>query len=105
TGDLNGDGRRDLVATAMDGDAVSVLLRAAAGAMAATMTVASGDAQSAAINTAYATALSVIVRDSGGQPMAGTSVTFTLPVNGASASFAGGAQSATVSTAASGVAT
>jgi uncharacterized repeat protein (TIGR01451 family) len=43
--------------------------------------------QSAAINTAFGTVLSVTVKDAGGNPVSGVNVTFTAPSSGASGLF------------------
>ena len=68
----------------------------------ASITASSGTPQSAAINTAFAAPLVATVKDSGGNPVQGVTVTFTAPASGASGSFAG---SNTAITKASGVAT
>src|SRR6202008_4316660 len=62
-----------------------------------------GTPQSATINTAFATQLQVIVKDSGNNPVSGVTVTFTAPTSGASGTFAGGVNTATTN--AQGVAT
>jgi adhesin/invasin len=67
-----------------------------------TITPVDGGGQGAAINTAYGLPLRAVVRDSLGNAAPGVSVTFTVPANGAGASFAG---SATVTTDNSGLAT
>jgi hypothetical protein len=54
------------------------------------------------VNAAFATALQATVKDGGGNPLSGVSVTFAAPASGASVTFGG---SATVSTNTSGVAT
>jgi hypothetical protein len=64
-----------------------------------------GNVQSAAINTNYAAPLSVTVRDASSNPIIGASVTFSLPVAGASGTFPGAVTTAVVTTNASGVAT
>ncbi len=64
----------------------------------ASITVAGGSSQSAVILTAFATPLSALVEDSGGNPVSGVPVTFTAPASGASGTFPGGALSATVNT-------
>src|SRR5207248_2483871 len=69
---------------------------------AATITAFAGTPQSATVNTAFATALKALVRDSFNNTIAGVSVTFTPPGSGASGAFTG---SATVTTNSSGVAT
>src|SRR5947209_7183029 len=68
----------------------------------ATLTVVAGNNQSAAVGTAFATALQAVVTDSFGNVIPGVSVTFAAPASGAGGSFAG---SATVTTDARGVAT
>ena len=60
--------------------------------------------QSAAINTAFANALAVTVRDAGSNPLSGVNVTFAAPVSGASGIFSNGTATITVATNASGVA-
>jgi len=70
---------------------------------AASITATAGTPQSATISTAFATALAATVKDSGGNPVSGVTVTFTPPVSGASGTFAGGVNTATTN--ASGVAT
>src|SRR5438046_4398661 len=62
---------------------------------AASITATSGTPQSATINTAFAAPLVATVKDAGGNPVAGVTVTFTAPGSGASGSFAGGEDSAT----------
>jgi hypothetical protein len=59
---------------------------------AATVTATAGNNQSAQVSTAFATALAATVTDSGGNPVANVTVTFTLNAgaNGASGAFAGG---------------
>jgi len=61
--------------------------------------------QSATVNTAFATPLSVTVRDGSGNPVSGAVVTFTITTAGAGGTFAGGATTVTATTNASGVAT
>lgn len=68
----------------------------------ASIAVSTGNNQTAAISTAFATPLSVIVKDALANPISGVSVTFNAPGSGASGTFAG---SATVNTNSSGVAT
>ena len=67
------------------------------------ITPQSGTPQSARINTAFASALAATVKDSGGNPISGVTVTFTAPGSGASGTFAGGANTAVTNS--SGVAT
>ena len=64
----------------------------------------SGTPQSAVINTAFAAPLVTLLKDSAGNPLSGTVVTFSAPIAGASGTFPGGATS-TATTNASGLAT
>ena len=70
---------------------------------AGSITSTSGTGQSTQINTAFSAPLVATVRDAGGNPVSGVTVTFTAPPSGASGSFAGGVNTAV--TDASGVAT
>jgi hypothetical protein len=60
----------------------------------ATIAVTSGTTQSAAINTAFASPLQATVKDAQGDPTSGVTVTFSVPARGASATFAGGVNTA-----------
>ncbi len=71
----------------------------------ASVIVSNGSGQSAVINTAFASALSALVRDSGNNPLSGITVTFTAPASGASGTFTGGLTTVTAQTAANGLAT
>ena len=65
-----------------------------------------GTPQTAPLNTAFATALGVLVKDINGYVISGQSVTFTVNgLLGAGATFAGGSSSTTVTTTSSGIAT
>jgi hypothetical protein len=57
------------------------------------------------VNTPFASALSVMVTDSGNNPLPAVKVTFTAPSSGASGTFPGAALTATATTNASGIAT
>src|SRR5579872_6321372 len=71
---------------------------------AATVAVTAGSGQTAQINTAFGSPLVATVTDAGGNPVPNVTVTFTAPAQtGASATFAGGVNTATTN--ASGVAT
>ena len=70
----------------------------------ASVATSSGSPQSAAVNSGFAAPLRALVRDAGGNPVSGVTVTFTAPASGASARF-GGSATATAYTDASGVAT
>ena len=61
--------------------------------------------QSTAIHTPFALPLQAVVKDSGGTPVPGVTVTFTVPSSGASATFPGGLLSVQVTTDATGTAT
>jgi hypothetical protein len=61
--------------------------------------------QSAQITTTFGTVLSVIVKDAQNNAIPNLSIVFTAPASGASGSFQGGGNTATVQTNASGVAT
>ena len=69
-----------------------------------TLTANSSSTQSATINTDFATALSVIVKDLGANPVPGVTVTFTAPASGASGKFENNSTTITVVTNASGIA-
>ena len=69
----------------------------------ASTTATSGTAQIEAINGAFAAPLAAIVKDAGGNPVSGVTVTFTTPGSGASGTFA--VRGDTATTNASGVAT
>jgi hypothetical protein len=119
-GDFNGDGKPDLASTNSGSNTVSVLLNnvapiilsgsPATGTISSapeaptSITVAAGNNQSATVNTAFATALAVDVRDAANFLVQGVSVTFTAPTSGASGSF-GGSNMTTVVSNASGRAT
>jgi hypothetical protein len=67
--------------------------------------VVNGSPQSAKINTAFASTLQAVVKDSFGTPLSGVTVTFTAPVSGASGKFANGTITDTEITNSLGVAT
>jgi hypothetical protein len=68
------------------------------------ITASSGTPQSATVNSAFGTALQVVVKDSGNNPLGSVTVTFTAPGTGASAGFSGSLTGVAV-TNASGIAT
>lgn len=84
------------------GPAVALTVTAATPA---TVAVSAGSGQSAAISTAFATNLAVLVKDAYGNVVPNTTVTFTAPSSGASGTFAGATATATVTTNAAGIAT
>ena len=65
------------------------------------VSIAAGNSQSAAVNTAFPTALQVLVTNGSGTPLSGVAVQFTAPGSGASGAFTG---SSTVLTNSSGIA-
>jgi hypothetical protein len=69
----------------------------------ASITATGGTPQSTAVSTAFPSALTVTVKDSGGNLVGGATVTFAAPTSGASGTFANGVNAATTN--ASGVAT
>ena len=84
----------------------NVTLNAAALSMSgstSTVTASGGTPQSAAISTAFSTALQATVT-SGGNPVSGVMVTFTAPSGGASGTFAGGSTTASIATDSNGIA-
>jgi hypothetical protein len=60
----------------------------------ASVTATGGTPQTTAVNTAFANPLQATVRDSGGNPVPGVTVTFSAPTSGASGTFAGGVNTA-----------
>ncbi len=72
---------------------------------AASITVASGNNQSARANSAFSNPLVVTVKDASGNVVSGATVTFAAPGSGASGTFTGGGTTANVQTNGSGVAT
>jgi hypothetical protein len=70
----------------------------------ASITSTAGTPQNAAVSTAFTTALQATVKDAGGNPVSGVTVTFTAPATGASALF-GTSTTATAVTDSSGQAT
>ncbi len=71
----------------------------------ATIAAQSGVPQTAAVGTAFASPLSVILRDAAGQPSPGLIVVFRAPASGASGTFAGGLTTVIAMTNAQGIAT
>src|SRR5579871_4713288 len=63
-----------------------------------------GTPQSATVNTAFATALQALVKDTNGNPLSGVTVTFAAPASGVDANFATGLTAVAV-TNSSGIAT
>ncbi len=58
---------------------------------AASISAAAGTPQSTPVNSAFPTALQVIVKDGSGNPVSGVTVAFAAPSSGASGTFLGGA--------------
>ncbi len=104
-GDLNGDGRADLVVSNYMSKSISVMLNGTTLNSAATITAQTGTPQSTLINSAYATPLSVVVRDAANAVIPGATVSFTAPTFGALALFPGTSLGVQATTDATGVAT
>jgi hypothetical protein len=68
----------------------------------ASVTITAGGTQSAPINTAFGTALTVVVKDAGGVTIPSQSVTFTAPSSGASGTFSNSSNTITGNTNGSG---
>ena len=121
-GDLNGDGKPDVVAANAGGNNLTVVMNTSTtspqqvsiNGSPATGTIQDDDApvtitpvglttpQSAVKSTAFARDLSVLVENAVGDPVSNVSVTFAAPASGASGAFTG---SATVLTNTNGIAT
>ena len=99
-------GNFDVVAQ-VDGFDVSISLTNSTVGVASSLSVASGNTQSAAPGKAFPDPLVVSVEDGSGNPVSGTTVTFavTAGTSGASATFAGAGTTATAQTDESGQAT
>ncbi len=64
----------------------------------ASITASAGSGQSALTHTSFATPLQAMVKDAGGNPVSGVTVTFAAPATGSSGTFAGGTNTTTVTT-------
>jgi hypothetical protein len=64
----------------------------------ASVTITAGGTQNAPINTAFGTALTVVVKDAGGVVIPSQSVTFTAPSSGASGTFSNSSNTITANT-------
>lgn len=85
--------------------AIALMLAGTVTASATTMTANAGTTpQLATINTAFAHALGVTVKDAGDSPVSGINVTFTAPSSGASGIFSNATSTITIATNASGIA-
>jgi hypothetical protein len=104
TANSKAGGPYTVTATATSLPTVNFSLTNNAGAP-ASITINSGNNQSAVVNTAFASNLQVTVTDSLSNPVPGANVTFTAPATGASGTFQGGTNTITVPTNGSGVAT
>ncbi len=91
------------ISAAFTGGSVNFSMTNMPGA-AASIAVNAGDNQSTTITLNFATSLSVIVKDAGGNVVPGAVITFAAPVSGASGLF-GASTSTTATTNASGIAT
>ena len=88
------------VTATYQGESVTFALTNTPGSAASIVASASSTPQLAAVGAAYANPLQVTVKDAGGNPLSGVTVTFTAPASGASATLSAG----TAVTNASGVA-
>jgi subtilisin-like proprotein convertase family protein len=104
TNNASAFGGGDLVHT-NSGTAVTTTDTAAVVQVPASIAVNTGNNQSATVNTAFTTPLSVIVKDAGSVAINGVTVTFTAPSSGASGTFANSTIMTTASTNSSGIAT
>jgi len=96
------------------GDPVHTNLGSAASSSADTVTVvqvpasmginAGASGQSATVSTAFTNVLAVTIKDAGGNPVSGVTVTFTAPATGASGTFSNSTNTITVATNSSGIA-
>ena len=68
----------------------------------ASVTITAGGTQSASINTAFATQLTVLVKDAGEVAIPSQAVTLTAPASGASGTFSSGTNTITATTASTG---
>jgi hypothetical protein len=91
-------------AAGVSGEVQFSLTNTAPPATALDLRIVSGAGQSATAGTMFAEAVRIALVDDQGDPVANRSVTFTLPAQGASASFAGAVLSAQAMTDAQGVA-
>ena len=101
-GDLNGDGKIDLVITDVKNSEVWVWMQPSQ--LPATLVLKGGSPQTTMAGTPFATALSVLARDSLGQPLPGVSIMFVAPATGASGAFGASANVAHAATDSAGVA-
>ena len=89
TGGLAGSVSIGASATASGGpiSQVAVVSLTVVAGSASTIAISSGGSQTASVSTAFANPLVAIVTDAGGNPISGTTVTFTAPASGASGTF------------------
>jgi hypothetical protein len=98
TGSLNikyADGTQEIVVNALGGDLTGGGTQTG---LPDSIFATSGTSQSATINTAFASPLVATVQDKKGNPVSGSTVTFTAPQSGQSGTFAGGATTETATT-------
>jgi len=92
------------ITAALSGVASNSFALTVSAGTAASISVAGGSGQNAAMGTAFTSPLQALVKDAGGNVVANAAVTFTAPVSGASGSFANGLATYTTATNASGLA-
>ena len=101
--DFDRDGKLDLIAADATNNMVWLLSQKRSAPT--TLAVQSGSLQTAAVGTAYAGPLAVLVEDERGHPLPGLSVTFTAPPAGPSGTFQGWGTVVTATSDVAGVAT
>ena len=92
------------VATAAAGMLTSTFSLTNVAAGVPSITAVAGTPQSTIMGTLFPAALQALVRDGGGNPVAGATVTFVLPASGASGTFPGNVTTVNVSTGLNGIA-
>ncbi len=94
-----------VTATSADGQSGTASISYTVVVAAASITTLGGSPQSTTVGTAFANPLTATVSDVDGDPVSGSTVTFTAPSSGASGTFANGTTTDTETTNASGLAT
>ncbi len=120
SGDINGDGKPDLVTADITVNTASVLINTTVPTITlptatgtgtiidddtpAAITIAGGNNQAITPGSTFSTKLSVAVKNAAGNPVQGATVTFTTPASGASGTFPGNLTTVTALTDVNGVA-